>query len=237
MPAYGVRVLRGPRARRPRGRRALGGPRARDPVRRRGHLRAPRTRTTSAAGSGATRTTTSSAASTSARTRPTRRSSVARVRRRHGRCAEVVAPYFDEVIGAARSGLFDTHRPPGLREALPGPARHAGAARRGARAVRAGPRGARRERARRSRSTRPGCASCRARRTRRPAIVARYRELGGRHVTIGSDAHRTEWFAYGLARGVSVAARRAPDSRRSRSGAGATADRGPRCRIRQFDAA
>ena len=35
------------------------------------------------------------------------------------------------------------------------------------------------------------------------AIVARYRELGGRHVTIGADAHRTEWFAYGLAAGVS----------------------------------
>lgn len=31
-----------------------------------------------------------------------------------------------------------------------------------------------------------------------PAIVRRYRELGGRNVTIGSDAHRTEWFAYGL---------------------------------------
>ena len=31
-----------------------------------------------------------------------------------------------------------------------------------------------------------------------PAIVARYRERGGRHVTVGSDAHRTEWFGYGL---------------------------------------
>ena len=31
-----------------------------------------------------------------------------------------------------------------------------------------------------------------------PAIVRRYHELGGRNVTIGSDAHRTEWFAYGL---------------------------------------
>jgi hypothetical protein len=30
------------------------------------------------------------------------------------------------------------------------------------------------------------------------AIVARYREIGGLHVTIGSDAHRTEWFSYGL---------------------------------------
>ena len=36
---------------------------------------------------------------------------------------EIVAPYFDEVIGAARSGLFDTHRPPRLREALPRAAR------------------------------------------------------------------------------------------------------------------
>ena len=40
------------------------------------------------------------------------------------------------------------------------------------------------------------------------AIVARYRELGGRHVTIGSDAHRTEWFAYGLAKAYRQAAQR-----------------------------
>ena len=38
-----------------------------------------------------------------------------------------------------------------------------------------------------------------------PAIVARYRELGGRHVTLGSDAHRTEWFAFGLARAYRAA--------------------------------
>jgi histidinol-phosphatase (PHP family) len=38
------------------------------------------------------------------------------------------------------------------------------------------------------------------------AIVARYRELGGRHVTIGSDAHRTEWFAYGLRKAYCQAA-------------------------------
>src|SRR4029077_11221944 len=30
------------------------------------------------------------------------------------------------------------------------------------------------------------------------AVAARYRALGGRHVTIGSDAHRTECFSYGL---------------------------------------
>ena len=55
----------------------------------------------------ATRTTTSSAASTSARTRRTRRPT-SRRSSPGGSLAEIVAPYFDEVIGAARSGLFDT---------------------------------------------------------------------------------------------------------------------------------
>ena len=80
--------------------------------------------------------------------------------------ADVVAPYFDEVIGAARSGPVRHDRPPGLREALPRAARHAGAARRGPGAVRAGARGAHRHRAPPWRSTRPASASCRARRTR-----------------------------------------------------------------------
>ena len=39
-----------------------------------------------------------------------------------------------------------------------------------------------------------------------PAIVARYRELGGRAVTVGSDAHRAEAFAWGLADGYDHAA-------------------------------
>ncbi len=39
-----------------------------------------------------------------------------------------------------------------------------------------------------------------------PWAVARYRELGGRTLTIGSDAHRTAHFAYGLGRGYRVAA-------------------------------
>ena len=33
------------------------------------------------------------------------------------------------------------------------------------------------------------------------AIVARYRELGGEHVVVGSDAHRVNAFAWGLADG------------------------------------
>jgi histidinol-phosphatase (PHP family) len=39
-----------------------------------------------------------------------------------------------------------------------------------------------------------------------PAIVSRYRELGGRSVTVGSDAHRADAFAWGLADGYEVAA-------------------------------
>ena len=109
----------------------------------------------------------------------------------------IVAPYFDEVIGAARSGLFDTighldfvkrylvpHVMPAQLAAAPelyepvlaslvdsGTSLEVNAS--GLRQL--------------ARETYPSAA-----------IVARYRELGGLHVTIGSDAHRTEWFAYGL---------------------------------------
>lgn len=38
------------------------------------------------------------------------------------------------------------------------------------------------------------------------AIVARYRELGGRRITIGSDAHRADAFAWALADGYGIAA-------------------------------
>ncbi len=38
------------------------------------------------------------------------------------------------------------------------------------------------------------------------AVVARFRELGGRRVTIGSDAHRTHHFGSGLADGYRYAA-------------------------------
>jgi histidinol-phosphatase (PHP family) len=112
--------------------------------------------------------------------------------------ADVVAPYFDEVIGAARSGLFDTighmdfvkrylvpHVMPAELAAAPelyepvlaalietGTALEVNAS--GLRQL--------------PRETYPSAA-----------IVARYRELGGRYVTAGSDAHRTEWFGYGLA--------------------------------------
>jgi histidinol-phosphatase (PHP family) len=39
-----------------------------------------------------------------------------------------------------------------------------------------------------------------------PDVVRRYRELGGRHVTAGSDAHRPDWFAYRLSDGYAALA-------------------------------
>ena len=118
---------------------------------------------------------------------------------------EIVAPYFDEVIGAARSGLFDTigHLDFVKRYLVPHvlPADLAGAPElyepvlaalvEAGTALEVNASGLRQL----PRETYPSAA-----------IVARYRELGGRHVTIGSDAHRTEWFAYGLAQAYGQAA-------------------------------
>jgi histidinol-phosphatase (PHP family) len=111
---------------------------------------------------------------------------------------EIVAPYFDEVIGAARSGLFDTigHMDFVKRYLVPHvlPAQLAAAPElyepvlqamiEAGSALEVNASGLRQL----ARETYPS-----------PAIVARYHELGGLHVTVGSDAHRTEWFAYGLA--------------------------------------
>ncbi len=131
---------------------------------------------------------------------------------------EVVAPYFDEVIGAAQSGLFDTighmdfvkrylvphvmpadlARAPELYEPVLRALIESGTALEvNASGLRQLPR-----------ETYPSAA-----------IVARYRELGGRHVTIGSDAHRTEWFAYGLAEAYRHATRAGFDALTFRRGA------------------
>jgi histidinol-phosphatase (PHP family) len=118
---------------------------------------------------------------------------------------DIVAPYFDEVVGAARSGLFDTigHLDFVKRYLVPHvlPAQLAAAPElyepvlaalvESGTALEVNASGLRQL----PRETYPS-----------PAIVARYRELGGRHVTIGSDAHRTEWFAYGLDRAYRAAA-------------------------------
>lgn len=120
--------------------------------------------------------------------------------------AEIVAPSFDEVIAAARSGLFDTvghidvvkrylwpHVTPDQLASAPElyePILHALVDSGTALEVNtSGLRHAVQE-------TYPSAA-----------IVARFRELGGRHITIGSDAHRAHHFGSGLADGYAYAAR------------------------------
>ena len=119
---------------------------------------------------------------------------------------EIVAPYFAEVEAAARSGLFDTlghldfvkryvatHVEPAAfaeRLDLYDPILRAlvesGT---GLEVNTSGLRQAPRE-------TYPG-----------PAVVARFRELGGeRRDRAGSDAHRMDWFAHGLEAGYRIAA-------------------------------
>jgi histidinol-phosphatase (PHP family) len=118
---------------------------------------------------------------------------------------EVLRPYFDEVIGAARSGLFDTigHldvikrylHPHLAASALAGAPELFESALRavidGGPALEINTSGLRRD----AGETYPA-----------PWVVSLYRELGGRRITIGSDAHRREQFAFGLADGYAIAA-------------------------------
>lgn len=110
---------------------------------------------------------------------------------------EIVAPYFDEVRSAARSGLFDTigHLDFVKRYLFPHvtPADLAAAAElyepllvalvESGTALEVNASGLRQA----ARETYPSAA-----------IVRRFRELGGRAVTAGSDAHRADAFAFAL---------------------------------------
>jgi histidinol-phosphatase (PHP family) len=120
--------------------------------------------------------------------------------------AEIVEPYFDEVIGAARSGLFDTigHMDFVKRYLVPHVFPSALAA---APELYEAPLHAMVETGTALEVNASGLRQLPRETYPSAAIVARYRELGGRHVTIGSDAHRTEWFAYGLAEAYRHAAR------------------------------
>lgn len=119
--------------------------------------------------------------------------------------AEIVAPYFDEVVAAIRSGLFDTlghldyvkkyvaaHLAPAAFAAAPETyepiLRALVESGTGLEVNASGLRQAPRE-------TYPA-----------PWVVARFRELGGEVVTAGSDAHRAPSFAFGLARAYEIAA-------------------------------
>ena len=118
---------------------------------------------------------------------------------------DIVEPYFAEVMAAARSGLFDTighldvvkryltpsvaptdlDDAPELYEPVLEALIESGTA------LEVNTSGLRQEVG----ETYPS-----------PAIVARYRELGGRRVTVGSDSHRIEHFAYGLGEGYRIVA-------------------------------
>jgi histidinol-phosphatase (PHP family) len=120
--------------------------------------------------------------------------------------ADIVEPYFHEVIGAAQSGLFDTighldvvkryltpdvtvtdlDDAPELYEPSLRAIVDVGSA------LEVNTSGLRQE----IRETYPS-----------PAIVQLYRELGGERITIGSDAHRIQHFAYGLGHGYEIVGR------------------------------
>lgn len=118
--------------------------------------------------------------------------------------AEIVAPSFDEVAAAARSGLFDTigHidavkrwlypwvKPAELAAApeLYEPILHALVESGTALEVNTS-----------------GLRYSVGETFPPPAIVARFHELGGRAITIGSDAHGADQFAWGLADGYAIA--------------------------------
>ena len=118
--------------------------------------------------------------------------------------AEIVAPSFDEVVAAARSGIFDAlgHIDSVKRYLYPHvkPADLAGAPElyepilhalvESGTALEVNTSGMRHP---------PGETYPSA------AIVARFRELGGERVTVGSDAHRTHHFAWALADGYAAA--------------------------------
>jgi len=118
--------------------------------------------------------------------------------------AEATAPYFEEVTASARSGLFDSigHMDVVKRWLVPHfmPADFAAqpelyepvltAMVESGTAVEINASGLRQL----PRETYPNAA-----------VVARYLEMGGRSVTIGSDSHRMAWFGYGLSEAYRLA--------------------------------
>ena len=119
--------------------------------------------------------------------------------------AEIVAPSFDEVEAAARSGLFDAIGHIDVVKRYLYPARHAAD-------LAAAPELY--EPILRALVDSGTALEINTSGLRHPvgetypaaAVVARFRELGGRAVTVGSDAHRAEHFAWALADGYRLAA-------------------------------
>jgi len=134
--------------------------------------------------------------------------------------AEIVALSFDEVEAAARSGLFDAighidgvkrylfpHVMPAAFEAAPElyePILHALVESGTALEVNTS-----------------GLRYSIEQAFPHPAIVARFHELGGRAVTVGSDAHRLDQLSWGLADGYAIAAEAGFEELTFRRGPGA----------------
>jgi histidinol-phosphatase (PHP family) len=117
---------------------------------------------------------------------------------------EVLAPYYDEVVAAARSGLFDAlgHIDGVKRYLHPHvtPAQLAAAPELIEPSLRALV-----ESGTALEVNTSGLRYAIAEAFPHPDAVARFRALGGRAVTIGSDAHRPEHFAWGLGEGYAIA--------------------------------
>ena len=133
---------------------------------------------------------------------------------------EAVAPYFAEVVEAARSGLFDTlgHLDVVKRYVVPWfpPAAFAAAPDLYEAALRALVESGTALEVNSSGLRQPAREAYPA-----PWVVARFRELGGQAVTAGSDAHRAESFAFGLGHAYAIlAAAGFPAVSRSRGRAG-----------------
>ena len=119
---------------------------------------------------------------------------------------EVLAPYFSQVVAAARSGLFDTighldvvkryvypHILPSQLAARPDLYEPALAA-----LIESGTS---------LELNTSGLRHTVAETYPPAAVVERFRALGGRRVSVGSDAHRTDWLAWGLDEGYRILAR------------------------------
>lgn len=121
------------------------------------------------------------------------------------RLTDIVRPYFEEVLAAARSGLFDTlghldfvkrylvpHVPPAVIAAaqeLVEPILQALVETGTGLEINAS-----------------GLRQAAMEPYPSPAVVAHYRALGGRRISLGSDAHRADHFAFGLGRMYRLAA-------------------------------
>ena len=119
--------------------------------------------------------------------------------------AEIVAPSFNEVIAAARSGLFDVigHLDSIKRYLLP----HVTPAQLAERPDLYEPvLRALVESGTGLEVNTSGLRQAAGQTYPSAAVVARFRELGGQRLTAGSDAHRPSWFAHGLEAGYRIAA-------------------------------